>query len=185
MINLELEKSRTLTTEQITMVLDLAAQAASDGGFVVTYIFERAIMVFAAQVFYPEKKDELAEMIGNGYDIRLAFDTIVSNGLLEQMMDEYKIDLDILFTEGETWLKEVKDFQQSARGILDSINTLSGDIVQAATQKLQEVAAGDVSIVQEFANRWGFDRPTPGEDDVVNKGEIAQAFELLKGGQTE
>ena len=185
MIDLELEKSRTLTTEQITMILDLAAQAASDGGFVVTYIFERALMVFAAQVFYPEKKEELAAMIGNGYDIRLAFDTIVSNGLLEQMMDEYWTDLNILFSEGEIWLKEVKDFQQSARGILDSINTLSGDIVQAATQKLQEVAAGDVSIVQEFANRWGFDRPTPGEDKIADKGEIAQAFELLKSEQTE
>lgn len=185
MIDLELEKSRTLTTEQITMILDLAAQAASDGGFVVTYIFERALMVFAAQVLYPEKKEELAAMIGNGYDIRLAFDAIVSNGLLEQMIDEYRTDLDILFSEGEIWLKEVKDFQQSARGILDSINTLSGDIVQAATQKLQEVAAGDVSIVQEFANRWGFDRPTPGEDRIADKGEIAQAFELLKGEQTE
>lgn len=185
MIDLELEKSRTLTTEQITMILDLAAQAASDGGFIVTYIFERAIAVFAAQVLYPENKEELAAMIGNGYDIRLAFDTIVSNGLLEQMMDEHKIDIDILFAEGETWLKEVKDFQQSARGILDSINTLSGDIVQAAAQKLQEVAAGDVSIVQEFADRWGFDRPAPGEDKGVDKGEIAQAFELIKGEQTE
>ena len=100
-------------------------------------------------------------------------------------MDEHKIDIDILFAEGETWLKEVKDFQQSARGILDSINTLSGDIVQAAAQKLQEVAAGDVSIVQEFADRWGFDRPAPGEDKGVDKGEIAQAFELIKGEQTE
>ena len=97
MIDLELEKSRTLTTEQITMILDLAAQAASDGGFIVTYIFERAITVFAAQVLYPENKEELAAMIGNGYDIRLAFDAIVSNGLLEQMMDEHKIDIDILF----------------------------------------------------------------------------------------
>lgn len=183
MIDFELEKNRTLTTEQVAMILDLSAQAASDGGFVSSYIFERAVMVFAAQVFYPEKKDEIAAMIGNGYDIRLAFDTLLSSGLLEEMSEDYSVDMQLLHEEGRVWLEEVKEFQQSARGILDSINTLSGDIVQSAVQQLQQVANGDVKVIQEFANRWGFDRPTPGEDNGISAEDIRKNFQVLKGGK--
>jgi hypothetical protein len=185
MIDFELEKNRTLTTEQIAMILDLSAQAASDGGFVSSYIFERAVMVFAAQVLYPEKKDEIAAMIGNGYDIRLAFDTLLSSGLLEKMSEDYSVDMQLLREEGYVWLEEVKEFQQSARGILDSINTLSGDIVQSAVQQLQQVASGDVKVIEDFANRWGFDRPTPGKDKIEQTGEIQKAFEVLDGGKTK
>lgn len=181
MIDFELEKNRKLTTEQIAMILDLAAQAASDGGFISTYIFERAIQVFASQMLYPDKRDEIAAMIGNGYDIRLAFDTLLSSGLLEQMKEEFSSDMELLQNEGETWLAEVKQFQQSARGLVDSITTLSGDIVKSATEQLQQVANGDVKIIQEFANRWGFDRPTPGEDNGVTAADIQKSFQVLKG----
>lgn len=180
MIDFELEKNRTLTTEQIAMILDLSAQAASDGGFVSSYIFERAIMVFAAQILYPEKKEEIAAMIGNGYDIRLAFDTLLSSGLLEEMAEKFISDMQILSEEGWIWLKEVKEFQQSARGILDSINTLSGDIVQSAVKQLQQAASGDVKIIEDFANRWGFDRPTPGEDNGVTAADIQKSFSSSK-----
>lgn len=185
MIDFEKEKNRTLTTEQIAMILDLSAQAASDGGFVSSYIFERAIMVFAAQALYPEKKEEIAAMIGNGYDIRLAFDTLFSSGLLEEMAEKFTSDMQILSEEGWTWLEEVKEFQQSARGILDSINTLSGDIVQSAVKQLQQVASGDVKIIEDFANRWGFDRPTPGEDKVVQKEDMKKALKVLDGDKSK
>lgn len=183
MIDFELEKNRTLTTEQIAMILDLAAQAASDGGFASSYIFERAVMVFAAQLLYPEKKDEIAAMIGSGYDIRLAFDALLSSGLLEEMNENFAPDMQMLEQEEWIWLEEVKEFQQSARGILDSINTLSGDIVQSAVQQLQQAASGDVKIIEEFANRWGFDRPTPGEDNIESKEAIKKAFDVLDGGK--
>lgn len=185
MIDFEFEKNRTLTTEQIAMILDLSAQAASDGGFVSSYIFERAVMVFAAQILYPEQKEEIAAMIGNGYDIRLAFDTLLSSGLLEEMNEKFAYDMQMLKEEGWTWLEEVKEFQQSARGILDSINTLSGDIVQSAVQQLQKVASGDVKVIEDFANRWGFDRPTPGENKIEQTGELQKAFELLDGAKTK
>lgn len=185
MIDFELEKNRTLTTEQIAMILDLSAQAASDGGFVSSYIFERAVMVFAAQILYPEKKEQIAAMIGNGYDIRLAFDTLLSSGLLEEMSEKFAYDMQILKEEGWVWLEEVKEFQQSARGILDSINTLSGDIVQSAVQQLQQAASGDVKVIEDFANRWGFDRPTPGEDKIEQTEELQKAFELLDGAKSK
>lgn len=183
MFDIEYEKNKKLSTEQVSMILDLAAQAASDGGFISSYIFYRAAYVFAAQVLYPEKKDTIASTIGVGYDIRLAFDLLVQDGTIEDMQTKYKADLEQLDSMAEIWYYEVSDYQQSARGILDTINTLSGDIVKSATEQLQQVANGDVKIIQEFANRWGFDRPTPGEDNSVSAADIQKSFQILKGGK--
>ena len=181
MFDIEYEKSKKISTEQMSMILDMAAQAASDGGFISSYIFPRAAYVFAAQVLYPEKKEIIASSIGQGYDIRLAFDLLVQDGTLEDMQTKYKTDLEELDKNAEIWCQEVADYQQSARGLVDSITTLSGDIVKSATEQLQQVANGDVKVIQEFANRWGFDRPTPGEDNGVSSADIQKSFQILKG----
>lgn len=183
MFDIEYEKSKKISTEQMSMILDMAAQAASDGGFVSSYIFYRAAYVFAAQVLYPEKKDTIASTIGVGYDIRLAFDLLVQDGTIEDMQTTYKADMKKLDSAAEIWYYEVSDYQQSARGLVDSITTLSGDIVKSATEQLQQVANGDVKVIQEFANRWGFDRPTPGEDNGVSAADIQKSFQVLKGGK--
>lgn len=158
MLDLEYEKSKKLTTENTSMILDLAAQAASDEGFVSSYIFERAVCVFAAQVLYPEKKDLIASSVGAGYDIRLAFDLLVEDGTIESMMTDYAKEMEELQRNGKVWLEEVRSYQMSARGLLDSINTLSGDIVKSAAEQLQKAAHGDVKVVEDFANKWGLNR---------------------------
>ena len=181
MFDIEYEKSKKISTEQMSMILDMAAQAASDGGFISSYIFPRAAYVFAAQVLYPEKKEIIASSIGQGYDIRLAFDLLAQDGTLEDMQTKYKTDLEELDKNAEIWCQEVADYQQSARGILDTVNTLSGDIVKSATEQLQKVANGDVKIIQDFADKWGFDRPTPGEDNAIDPKEIQESFKVMQG----
>ena len=183
MFDIEYEKSKKISTEQMSMILDMAAQAASDGGFISSYIFYRAAYVFAAQVLYPDKKDTIASTIGVGYDIRLAFDLLVQDGTIEDMQTTYEADMKKLDNAAEVWYYEVSDYQQSARGLVDSITTLSGDIVKSATEQLQQVANGDVKVIQEFADRWGFNRPTPGEDNGVSAADIQKSFQALKGGK--
>ena len=97
------------------------------------------------------------------------------------MQTTYEADMKKLDDAAEVWYYEVSDYQQSARGLVDSITTLSGDIVKSATEQLQQAANGDVKVIQEFANRWGFDRPTPGEDNVVTATDIQKSFQALKG----
>lgn len=158
MFDLKYEKNKKISTEQMSMILDLAAQAASDGGFMSSYIFYRAMYVFAAQVLYPEKKDVIASSIGSGYDIRLAFDLLVKDGTIEDMQSHYQDEMKELDTQGLIWMNEVREYQQSARGLVDSVNTISGDIVKTAVEQLQNVAKGDVKVINDFADHWGFDR---------------------------
>lgn len=158
MFDLKYEKNKKISTEQMSMILDLAAQAASDGGFMSSYIFYRASYVFAAQILYPEKKDAIASSIGSGYDIRLAFDLLVKDGTIEDMQSRYPDEIKELDTQGLIWMNEVCEYQQSARGLVDSVNTISGDIVKTAVEQLQNVAKGDVKVINDFADHWGFDR---------------------------
>ena len=97
------------------------------------------------------------------------------------MKTTYAKDMEELDFNAGNWYEDVSKYQQSARGLVDSITTLSGDIVKSATEQLQQVANGDVKIIQEFANRWGFDRPTPGEDNAVTPADIQKSFQVLKG----
>lgn len=155
------EKNIRLTMEQVCIIEDFAAQAANDGGFMNSYVFERALLVFAAIVLYPDRKDEINGMIGEGYDIRLAYQTLLESGLLEEMSKDYEGELEYLVTIGETWFQEVKEFEQSARGLLNTISDLSGDIVSQAASKLQAVASGDAKFVEEFADKWGLNNTLP------------------------
>ena len=155
------EKDIKLTMEQVCIIEDFAAQAANDGGFMNSYVFERALLVFAAIVLYPDRKDEINGMIGEGYDVRLAYQTLLETGLLEEMSKDYEMELEYLVTVGETWFQEAKEFEQSARGLLNTISDLSGDIVSQAASKLQAVASGDAKFVEEFADKWGLNNTLP------------------------
>lgn len=167
MLDIEIEKDRKLTTEEVCKVEDFAIQAANDAGFLNRYIFERALLVFAAIVLYPDHKEDISAMIGEGYDIRVAYDTLLKTGLLEEMFKDYEFDITYLFEVGDTWFADVRRYEQSARGLLDTISTLSGDIVKSAAEQLQNAASGDVQVVQDFAKKWGFGRgQIPGTENA-------------------
>lgn len=179
MINLKLEKSRKLSTEQICMIEDFAAQAANDGGFMNHFVFERAIFVFAAICLYPDKKEGLTALIGEGYDIRGAFDRIIKDGLAEEMYKTYQEDIDNLLSIGNTWFQDAAIYEHSARGLLDSINTLSGDIVQSAAEQLQKASEGEVGKILDFAEKWGANR-VKGEKQAISKQEVDNVVENIK-----
>lgn len=167
MLDIKIEKDRKLTTEEVCKIEDFAIQAANDGGFLNRYIFERALLVFAAIVIYPDHKEDISAMIGEGYDIRVAYDTLLKTGLLDEMFKDYEFDITYLFEVGDTWFADVRRYEHSARGLLDTISTLSGDIVRSAAEQLQSAASGDVQVVQEFAKKWGLGRgQIPGTENA-------------------
>lgn len=179
MIDLEYEKKRNLTTKQICQIEDFAAQAANDNGFFNSFVFERALVVFSAQMLFEEKRDQIASAIGNGYDISLAFDMLVEDGTVEKLVQEYGEDLAHIQMVGEKWFKEAETFEHSARGLLNSVTTLSGDIVKSAAQQLQKAASGDAKVVEEFARNWGLDRKVAAED--LKEEDQNNLFSLIDG----
>ena len=150
--DLEREMNRTLTTEQVTMILDFAIQAAEDNGFVNRYIYQRAMYVFAAIVLFEDRKDEISELIGSDSDIRLAWDMLLQDGTIEVMNKQYDNDMEYLGNVGADWYEDYCAYAHSARGVLGAFSDFSGDIVQAAFQKLSEISNsefGDVARIAE------------------------------------
>lgn len=155
---LEEELNRTLTTEQITMILDFSIQAAEDNGFISSFIFQRALYVFAAIILYPDRKEEISNLIGNDNDIRLIWDVLVKDGTAERMNKEFAADMDYLGNVGEDWYNEYVDYAHSARGLLGIFNNFSGEVAQEALSSLKEISNSGFSDIVEIAKNWGSDR---------------------------
>lgn len=162
--SLEEELNRTLTTEQVTMILDFAIQAAEDNGFISSFIFQRALYVFAAIILYPDRKEEISNLIGNDNDIRLIWDVLVKDGTAEKMNKDFAADMNYLGNVGEDWYNEYVAYAHSARGILAAVSDLSGSIVGEAFERLQETVGSEYGDIMKIADAWGLNRPLSNED---------------------
>ncbi len=168
-IDIEMEKNRTLTTEQVTMILDFAIEAAEDNGFINSYIFQRALHVFAAMILLPERKEEISAIIGNDVDIRLAWDALLQDGTIEQLIDKFANDMNYLGNIAEDWYKEYCEYAHSARGLLGIFTAFSQDAAQEAIARLKEVANSDFSSIVEIAENWGLNRNNSQNLDTMHQ----------------
>lgn len=158
MIDFKRERSCDFSTKQILSVLDFAAQAANDNGFMSHHVFRKGMMVFAAVLYYPDKKDDIMALVGNGYDISVAFDKLNEDGLFDEMLNAHKDSLEYLSEVGEEWLDDSMSYAHSARGLLDAIGVTSNTMIQNAVQKLQgTLGSKDLQQVFEVGKALGID----------------------------
>lgn len=153
------DKKVSLNTKQVESIFDFAAQAAEDNGLMSHYVFHRAILVFAASVLYPDKAEEITSNLGPQYDISAIYDSLNEEGFIETMYQEHQDEIDYLLTLGEEWFDDTQSYAHSARGLLDALNTMSGDIVKSAFEQLQAAAqTQDVKDVLKIGEALGVSR---------------------------
>jgi len=153
-INLDVEKQRKLSTQDMYDILHFAAQSAEDNGFVNSFVFERALFEYAAIILYPDRKDEIAKKVSDG--INAAWDYLLDDGTIDDMYDNYKLDIDMLAEEGNIWLSEFTKYLHSARGLLNTFQTFSGDIVKSAVEQFKTASKNtNVQEILDIADKWG------------------------------
>lgn len=153
------DKVVSLTTKQVESIFDFAAQAAEDNGLMSHYVFRRAILVFAVSVLYPDRADDVTSGLGPQYDISAIYDKLNDEGLISTMYEEHQNEVDYLLTLGEEWFDDTQSYTQSARGLLDALNTMSGDIVQSAFEQLQTATNNsDIQKVLSIGEALGVSR---------------------------
>ena len=151
---LEDQKESKLSSQERYDIISFAIDAAVDNGFVNSFIFGRAMYVYAAIMLYPERKDEISSLAAQ--NINDAWDTLMHDGTLENLTENYPIEVKLLSEEGSQWSEEFTKYSQSARGLLSTIQEFSGDIVQAAAEQLRNSATqSGVQNVIEIADKWG------------------------------
>jgi hypothetical protein len=153
MINIEVEEKRVLSSQDITDIITFSLQEANKDGYLKGFIFERALVVFSTIMFYQETKEELAALVT--ININEAFDKVVKDGYYDKLYNEHAEEFDYIINCGIEWYNDLKDYQLSARGIFDMLQTVSGDIVNMATERLQEVASSEnIKQLENITERW-------------------------------
>lgn len=174
-INLTEEKERKLTTQDMYDILHFAVQSAEDNGFVNSFIFERALYEYAAIILFPDRKEEIGRMVAE--NINDAWDSLVKDGTIDKLLDDYSLDMHILADEGNIWLEEYTKYLHSARGLLNTFQMFSGDIVNAAVERFKTVSDdANVQQVFEIADKWGMNNAAKAEKkaDEKTKLEVAE-----------
>lgn len=155
-INLDLEKICKLSCMEQYEIMDFAMQAAEDNGFINSFIFERALYLYAAIVLFQERKEEIAAAIAES--LPQAWTKFVEDGTIEQLINDYPDDMNMLADNAQRWYDEYVTYAHSARGLLDTIKIFSGDIVESAANRLVNSTDGDISKILDIADSWGMNR---------------------------
>ena len=165
-IDLTLEKERSLSTQDMYDIIAFSTEAANDNGFMNSFIFNRALYLFAAIILYPEQKEEFSHIISE--NINTAWDKLLQEGVIDNMVKDFKTDLDMLAEYGKTWLDEYTEYAHSARGLLDTIQMFSVDIVKAAAEQLQSATTqSGVKEVLDIADKWGMNNQIVDEKEAL------------------
>lgn len=157
MINLAQEESYKLSAKDRYDILSFAIEAADDGGFVSSFVFERAMYLYAAIILDEDRADNIREKITQ--NLIEAWDYAIQEKIIQEMLESYKDDLDQLAEEGWSWFEEYNKYILSARGVLSFAQEFSGDIVSSAATVLKDTMeeTGAKNII-DIADEWGMNR---------------------------
>ena len=153
-IQLDTEKKRKLSTQDMYDILHFAAQSAEDNGFINQFVYERALYAYAAVILYPDRKQELAEAISN--NILDAWDALIEDGTVENMDKDFSIDMEELARNGSIWLTDYSSYLQSLRGVFSSFQIFSNDIVDSAVNRFKNTFNDNkAEEVLNILDKWG------------------------------
>lgn len=163
MIDLEVEKDRTIGTSDVMAVIHFSLQTAEQNGYISSFIFERSLLIYSISVFHPERADKIAKMMAD--DFGTTWDTLIEDGSIQKLGEEHGEDIDYILDSADSWFKEYVEYSNSVRGLVSDIQAIAGDTLSSAKQQLvntmQETKAADVLNI---ANEWGINNS--GEDVV-------------------
>lgn len=176
MIDLKKEKEYRLSADDRFNLINFSITQADNNGFISSFIFERALYVYAAIMLDEEHADEIrSEVVNQG--IISAWDLIVQKDYLSSLLEEYKPELDVLADEGKQWFDEYTKAALSARGILNLVEQFSGDIVsQAANTLKSSMEESGASNVIDIADKWGMNNTITKENPPIEEDDKDSLF---------
>lgn len=173
-LDLNKEKTSALSSAAQFDIINFSIQAAEENGFLNSFIFERALYCFAAIVLNDDRKDEISSLVAKG--VIEAWEQLVEDGIMDELIVNYAEALDDLSENAQRWFEEYNKYTISARGLLNTIQELSGSIVQNAATQLRD-ASSDAGVldVLKIADEWGMNNRLP----MTKKEEIKPDDSLL------
>lgn len=166
MLNLNKEKERKVSTQDVYDIISFAIQAADDDGFINSFVFERALYEYTVLTVYPDDRDKYSGVIAQNPND--AWDEMLKDGVLDKLFNEYKDDLDFIADSAGTWADEYVEFEHSIHGILNQVQGAIGNINAQTLQDFQKVASNDaLKEVTDIADKWGMNNTIEEEKKPV------------------
>ena len=156
-MQLQLEKDSVFSAQEAYQIISDAIDfAEEDGGFINSFIFERALYVCAARALYDDKVNEINTSLLEDGSPLITWDKLLKDGTIDKMVDEHKDTLDYLADLGGIWFQEYVDAAHSMRSLVDVVNTLMEGMAGNMSKQL-EMFKNDAGIqnVTEIADKWG------------------------------
>lgn len=164
--DLKVEKNSKLSTQEIYNILDTAIEECEDNGFMNSFVFYRLTILHAIQFLYPEKHDEIKDLILENNPIN-AFHAMLIDGAVEKVLEEFPIEMRTLIAIGEQWYREYTAFLHSVRGVFEEFRIFSGDIMDNASKQYASLKGSRVDEAIEAAKYWGMDETTEHNSNVI------------------
>lgn len=167
----EEEMAKKLTSQDMYDIIHFAAQSAEDNGFVNQFIFERALYAYAAIIIYPDRSEEIGRIVSD--NILDAWDTLLADGTIADMNENFAVDMDSLGQIGSIWLDDYIKYLQSARGIFSTFQTFSGDIVESTVNRFKDAfSENDAQTVLDIVDKWGMNNTPKDESKLKEKVKV-------------
>lgn len=168
----ETETAKKLTSQDMYDIIHFAAQSAEDNGFVNQFVFERALYAYAAIILYPDRKEELGRMVSD--NILDAWDTLLADGTIADMNENFAVDMDALGRIGSVWLDDYIKYLQSMRGVFSVFQNFSGDIVESTVNRFKDAFnESDAQTVLDIADKWGMNNTPKDESKLKEKVKVS------------
>lgn len=154
-----LKEVRLSSTEQYD-IINFAIQSANEYGFLNQFVFSRGLYVFLALTLYKENKDEAYREVKEAVSekgVLTAFDKMLSNGLLDDMVEKYSNEILFIASDNASlWFEDYQAFLNSPRQGFESLNALNEKTMENFSQKMNDsIAESNIPEVLEIADKWG------------------------------
>lgn len=174
-IHPETEKNLVLNAQNVYDILDMSIQAADDNGFVNEFVYDRVIYVFLASYLCPKHTIEISNIISETNPLE-AWDYCCNENLILEMQEKYPHEISFVEDIKVTWLRNYVEYAHSARGLLNTIQEFTSDIVNQTVNKFNKINEGsDVQQVLEIAEKWGLNEAV----EELKSTEIVEETEEL------
>lgn len=124
-------------------------------GYINSFVFERALYVYAATTLYSELIEEIAKENQEG-NILNTWDYLLEQGTIESMYNEYGKYLDELAENANNWYNENNQYNSSLKSLIDALYLLTGQLVDNTKDSFTNAVNQDsLQNVLQVADKWG------------------------------
>ena len=173
MIDLNFEHEKKISSQDLYNIVSNAIDVANDDGMLNSFIFQRALYVFAAAVVYEEQTENIMTKISNFPEL---WDELVENNTIDNLKNDYAQEVTMLSSIGKDWFEEYNEHIHSSYAVVTAVS----DIIQNFTANFQN-QVNDLSKNKVFsdlvktASQWGMNNDNPAE-----KAKQDSLFEVVK-----